>query len=67
MHIDLYRLEKPEELEPLKLDSVFVDPKNLIVIEWPERAEGRLPEPGLRLDFSSEGAALSERYIDVSQ
>lgn len=36
VHIDLYRLEKPEEIKALNLEKVIEDPKNLIMIEWPE-------------------------------
>jgi tRNA threonylcarbamoyladenosine biosynthesis protein TsaE len=36
VHIDFYRLEKPEEIKNLNLEKVIEDPKNLIMIEWPE-------------------------------
>jgi tRNA threonylcarbamoyladenosine biosynthesis protein TsaE len=36
VHIDLYRLEKSEEIKTLNLEKVIEDPKNLIMIEWPE-------------------------------
>ncbi len=36
VHIDLYRLEKPEEIKTLNLEKVIEDPQNLIMIEWPE-------------------------------
>ncbi len=65
VHIDLYRLEKPEELAALKLEKVFADPGNLVCIEWPERAEGVLPQADMTLQFSSDGASAEERYIDV--
>ena len=38
IHIDLYRLKGPEDLAPLKLKELMDDSKNLIMIEWPERA-----------------------------
>lgn len=41
-HIDLYRLETAEELEPLGLRDML-HPGNLIIIEWPERASRLLP------------------------
>ena len=64
VHIDLYRLEKPEELAPLKLEKIFTDSKALVCIEWPERGEGGLPEPDVTLRFSSHGANERERYIE---
>lgn len=36
VHIDLYRLEKPEEIKALNLEKIVSNPKNLIMIEWPE-------------------------------
>jgi len=35
IHIDAYRM-KDENTEILGLQEIFVDPKNLVVIEWPE-------------------------------
>jgi len=66
VHVDLYRLEKPEELETLKLEEMFADPGALVAIEWPERAHGKLPKPDRTLLFSSDGAAADERYIEVA-
>jgi tRNA threonylcarbamoyladenosine biosynthesis protein TsaE len=36
IHIDAYRLEKPEELDVLGFEGLVADPDNLIFIEWPE-------------------------------
>lgn len=66
VHIDLYRLEKPEELAALKLEKVFAEPSALVVIEWPERAEGALPKADMVLKFSSDGASAEERYIEAT-
>jgi tRNA threonylcarbamoyladenosine biosynthesis protein TsaE len=65
VHLDLYRLEKPEELAALKLESVFADPKCLVCVEWPERAEKLLPQPDLTLRFSHKDAGAAERYIEM--
>lgn len=51
LHLDLYRLRDPEELEHLGLAD-FHRPGYLWLIEWPERGAGRLPIPELRFDFS---------------
>ncbi len=37
IHIDAYRLESSRELERLGWAELIVDPKNLIIIEWPEK------------------------------
>jgi tRNA threonylcarbamoyladenosine biosynthesis protein TsaE len=36
-HIDLYRLEKPGELDSLGLDDLMHEPRNLLLIEWGEK------------------------------
>jgi tRNA threonylcarbamoyladenosine biosynthesis protein TsaE len=41
-HLDFYRIEDPEELEYIGLDDMFGETA-LKLIEWPERAQGRLP------------------------
>jgi tRNA threonylcarbamoyladenosine biosynthesis protein TsaE len=41
-HIDLYRLEGEQELTNLGWDDIVTD-HALIIVEWPERAGGRLP------------------------
>jgi tRNA threonylcarbamoyladenosine biosynthesis protein TsaE len=44
-HYDLYRLKRPSELDELGLDQALDD--GAALIEWPERAEGRLPPDAL--------------------
>jgi tRNA threonylcarbamoyladenosine biosynthesis protein TsaE len=51
IHLDLYRLIDPNELENLGLAD-YHRPGFLWLIEWPERGDGRLPKPDLRFDFS---------------
>ncbi len=46
VHLDLYRLLDPEELEPLGLREL-ARPGYLWLIEWPDRGTGRLPFPDL--------------------
>ena len=61
-HFDLYRLGDGEELEYLGARDAFAE-RALVVIEWPERAEGWLPEPDLQVHLSIAG---SGRGADVS-
>lgn len=44
-HYDLYRLKRPSELDELGLDEALDD--GAALIEWPERAEDRLPPDAL--------------------
>ncbi|MFT7219180.1 MAG: tRNA threonylcarbamoyladenosine biosynthesis protein TsaE [Candidatus Azotimanducaceae bacterium] len=54
-HFDLYRLADPGELEYIGVDEYFGDGR-LCLIEWPEKAEGWLPQSDLEIviDVSAE-------------
>lgn len=43
-HLDLYRLDDPEELEDLGYEVYLDPPDGVSVVEWPERAGDWLPE-----------------------
>ena len=49
-HLDLYRLNGPNELLHLGFEEL-VRPDSLCIIEWAERAEGALPEPHIQIDL----------------
>jgi tRNA threonylcarbamoyladenosine biosynthesis protein TsaE len=65
VHIDAYRLEKPEEFAALKPEQFLNDPKNLVVVEWPKRLGSALPPADLTVNFSSQDAEEWERYIEI--
>ena len=46
-HIDAYRIEHTDELRVLGFEELVNDPKRLLVIEWPERIQGLIPENAL--------------------
>lgn len=56
LHVDLYRLRDPVELESLGLRD-WAKPGCLWLIEWPERGTGRLPPPDLTLTFAAGASA----------
>jgi tRNA threonylcarbamoyladenosine biosynthesis protein TsaE len=51
LHLDLYRLRSPAELEELGLRE-WAQPHHVWLIEWPERGAGRLPGADLEVGFS---------------
>lgn len=52
-HVDLYRLEDPEEADALGL----FETEAALLIEWPERLGERLPADALRLHLAGAGDA----------
>jgi tRNA threonylcarbamoyladenosine biosynthesis protein TsaE len=52
IHIDAYRLEKPEELMNLGWREISANPKNLIFLEWPERVEDIMPKLYTKIIFN---------------
>lgn len=54
LHLDLYRIERPAEFDRLGLDELF-EGDGVCVVEWPERAEGRLPASAIRLRLTHFG------------
>jgi tRNA threonylcarbamoyladenosine biosynthesis protein TsaE len=43
-HLDLYRLDDPSQLDELGWDDLVASDTDMMIVEWPERAMGRLPE-----------------------
>jgi tRNA threonylcarbamoyladenosine biosynthesis protein TsaE len=41
-HLDLYRLDRPEQLDALAWDEILAS-RAMVLVEWPERAGDRLP------------------------
>lgn len=60
IHMDLYRLQRPEEAEVIGVEDAFVEDA-VCLIEWPEIAEDYLPED--RLDVEIIGSGEQSREI----
>lgn len=65
-HIDAYRLKKPEHLAVLKFDEILGEPRNVVLIEWPEQAKDLLPKNALWLKFTY-GKKENERTITIKR
>ena len=55
VHIDAYRFENPKEASGIRLHELIANPKNLIVIEWPELLGDRLPEHRIDVKIEHDG------------
>ena len=62
LHLDLYRIQDPAELSQLGLAD-YLPGSRLWLIEWPERAAGRLPasDMRLRLEVNEPGRSVEIR------
>ena len=61
LHLDLYRLAAARDLEPIGVRDEFGGDA-LIVIEWPERADGALPHADLEITLDGDGAGRTLRW-----
>jgi tRNA threonylcarbamoyladenosine biosynthesis protein TsaE len=62
-HLDLYRLEHPDEVWELGWSELGVD-GDLVLIEWPQRAEALLPSPRWEVELE-EGADPAVRRVEA--
>ena len=64
-HVDLYRIEKPSEIEELGLDTAA---DAVLLIEWPDRAGvDAWPEAlALSLDFAGDGGRILTARVPPS-
>ena len=51
VHMDLYRIAAPEEIEFLSLDD-YEKNAAVTLIEWPEKGENYIPLPDIKVVFS---------------
>jgi tRNA threonylcarbamoyladenosine biosynthesis protein TsaE len=58
-HFDLYRLTRPEEAYEIGLDEALED--GAVLIEWPQRLDGRLPTDRLDIELEPDGAGRRAR------
>ena len=63
LHIDLYRLDRPEEVATLGLDEIF-EREAVVLIEWGERFLELMPQE--RIEIRLEATADGARLINIS-
>jgi tRNA threonylcarbamoyladenosine biosynthesis protein TsaE len=61
-HFDFYRIRDPEELEYIGLDDLLAE-RAIKLVEWPEKAFGRLPPPNriIRIRAQGDGRIIEHR------
>ena len=64
IHVDLYRIHDPEELKELGWEELCAGDEVLLV-EWPERAGGRLPADRWEVDMRTPDGASEMREVMV--
>ncbi|QIT56020.1 tRNA (adenosine(37)-N6)-threonylcarbamoyltransferase complex ATPase subunit type 1 TsaE [Aquisalimonas sp. 2447] len=62
LHLDLYRLADPGELDFLGLRDELADGV-LVLVEWPERGVGVMPPWGLEVGLSDHGDGRCARVV----
>jgi len=62
VHLDLYRLRDPSELEALGLRD-WAGPGNVWIVEWPQKGGSRLPAADLEIDLT---AAADSHALDAT-
>jgi tRNA threonylcarbamoyladenosine biosynthesis protein TsaE len=61
-HLDLYRLESPEDLTNLGWDDIL-RANALVLVEWPERGGERIPHDAVPIDLEQDPADEERRLL----
>lgn len=64
VHMDCYRMAQPDEVDFLAMDA-FDGRMKVLLVEWPEKAAGRLAPPDVEIDLemAGEGRSLALRAV----
>ena len=62
VHLDLYRIQEPGELEFLGLDDLQT-PLSIFLVEWPSQGTGFLPKPDLEIRFGHKKAVRELEFV----
>jgi len=63
MHIDLYRLAVPREIQDLEFWEFINNPDTIIAIEWAEKLQNLLPQK--RIDVWIESLDTNKRMVKI--
>lgn len=62
VHIDAYRIEELEEMQPLRLADYLADTGNLVAIEWAEHIADLLPSETVHMYIDISGETRNVRF-----
>ena len=65
VHVDLYRIEKPEDIEALGILDLLED--SVVVVEWFERSYGMLGKPDITVSLEYGAKNSDVRRITMSK
>jgi tRNA threonylcarbamoyladenosine biosynthesis protein TsaE len=65
-HFDCYRIKKAGELKILGIKEILENPKNIVLIEWPEQIKKILPKNIWKIEFKH-GKKENERVFKISK
>lgn len=63
-HFDCYRMNGEREINDLGFKEMIKDPRNIILIEWPERISKAIPRGKITVAMEY-GDTLNERTIEI--
>lgn len=66
VHMDLYRLEKPEEVATFDFRTFVDDKRNLVCIEWPEQAPEHIPTDSVEVHIAYDQADPAKRIVTTT-
>ena len=52
IHIDCYRIKKPQEILDLGFKKIISNPQNIVVIEWADRIKKNIPSKSIWIKFN---------------
>ncbi len=64
-HIDLYRIKNLGELDEIGFDDCVLDVDNIKLIEWAEKADGRIPETSYFINIFLMPDKEDERKFEI--
>jgi tRNA threonylcarbamoyladenosine biosynthesis protein TsaE len=65
-HVDLYRLQGPEDLDSIGFDDLVASADGVTLVEWPERAATLLPDQFLLIEMeTADTDSRSLRFVPV--